>query len=140
MRVIEGPAIYRSDLKSNPEALTVQVLRARFALRGAVPKLLALAAIERGRHADLVAQWYVDPAAEGAVIIVTHRGAQVGAELSAGCFGNEVQGAAGGVPAEERALWPLQDLDPGQVDHVDTGALTLAQIDAVNVLGHSRIE
>ena len=120
MRVIEGPAIYRSDLKRNPEALTVQVLRARFALRGAVPKLLALAAIERGRHADLVAQRYVDPAAEGAIIIVTYGGAQVGAELSAGRFSDEVQGAAGGVPAKERALWPFQDLDSRQIDHVDT--------------------
>ena len=55
MRVIEGPAIYRSDLKRNPKALAVKVLRARFALRGAIPKLLALTTVERGRHADLVA-------------------------------------------------------------------------------------
>ena len=140
MRVIEGPAIYRSDLKRNPKALAVKVLRACLALRSAIPKLLALTAIKRGRHADFVTQWYVDSATECAVIIVTHRGAQIGAELSAGRFGNEVQGTAGGVPAEERALWPFQDLDPRQIDHVDTGALTLAQIDAVNVLGHSGIE
>src|SRR5690606_5610624 len=112
-----------------------QILRAGQVLGPAVHGLLARCDA-RAQDAPL-RQVHVQPA--DPVIVVAAGDLRTAAELAGGRTGDEVDGAAFGVAAEQRALRAAQHFDALDVDHVHDAALSFAEIHVVEIQTDRRI-
>ncbi len=73
----------------------------------------------------------------GAVIAGVDR--QCAVEVGIGPLGGDADGAGRRVAAEERALRPLEHLDPGHVEQVELQARRAGQVDLVHEEGDARV-
>jgi hypothetical protein len=85
------------------------------------------------RHAEAREFVEIDPGLVPQLSQIAERQIFGDTELARRVLGNEVDGAADGVPPEQRALRPAQDLDLLQVGEVENLAASAGDIDAIDI-------